>query len=579
MKAHYIKMIKDSEAMVKRFLPEQVLDPAAEYYGGFCDPDGLIQAKFAIYRINTMMGVFCNAESKFYKSAELAKRISLALDFVHNVQNESGLFDYIDCNFNSAPDTAFCVKRLLPSWQWLDSHKTDFSASDVEATFYEKMTAIIKKAVQGMAVRGGFHTPNHRWAIASILMECGKLFGRADWAEAAKAYLNEGIDCNEDGEFAEKSAGNYNRINNDAMITMGDCTGDSAFYGHATRNLRMMLTYIEPDGSIFTANSTRQDNGCKIYPVDYYTEYLRMGYDFNIPEFLDMANRIFEIIEEKQLEAPDYLMWMMNNQRLIDAEHEGSFVQPDFAKFYKDSGITRTHTESITWTLLQGKSNFLYFTNGSMVIEMKLAGSFCEHRAFVPEKLEPVAGGASGAKACAAGGAGNGAIGTASGAGTAYHLTQTMHGWYYLPFDEKPETSDWWKMDNASRNKLHGPDINFDVVVEEKRDADGIGVDICIKTDGVKPAPFRLELACSGAERVFSDAFEVPAAPGSAVIAKQGIVSFANKEGEITVGPAFAEHRFTDGKFGSEKKSTTCVTLYFTDFIPFERVIKIRNVR
>ena len=154
-----------------------------------------------------------------------------------------------------------------------------------------------------------------------------------------------------------------------------------------------------------------------------------------------------------------------------------------------------------------------------------------------------------------------------------------MHGWYYLPFDEKPETSDWWKMDNASRNKLHGPDINFDVVVEEKRDADGIGVDIRIKTDGVKPAPFRLELACSGAERVFSDAFEVPAAPGSAVIAKQGIVSFANKESEITVGPAFAEHRFTDGKFGSEKKSTTCVTLYFTDFIPFERVIKIRNVR
>ena len=85
-------MIKDSEAMVKRFLPEQVLDPSAEYYGGFRDPDGLIQAKFAIYSINTMMGVFCNAESKFYKSADLAKRISLALDFVHNVQNESGLF-------------------------------------------------------------------------------------------------------------------------------------------------------------------------------------------------------------------------------------------------------------------------------------------------------------------------------------------------------------------------------------------------------------------------------------------------------------------------------------------------------
>ncbi|MBO4507323.1 MAG: hypothetical protein J5747_01645, partial [Spirochaetaceae bacterium] len=73
--------------------------------------------------------------------------------------------------------------------------------------------------------------------------------------------------------------------------------------------------------------------------------------------------------------------------------------------------------------------------------------------------------------------------------------------------------------------------------------------------------------------------FEVPAVPGSAVLAKQGVVTFANKEGAVTVGPAFAAHRFTDGKFGSEKKSTSYVTLYFTDFIPFERVIKIRNTR
>ena len=568
MRAHYLKMIKDSELMVKRFLPEQIIEPADEYYGGFRDPDGLIQAKYTIYRINTMMGVYSNKESIFYNSEELEKRIYIALNFVHAVQNDSGLFDYIDCNFNSAPDTAFCVKRLLPSWQWLDSHKSEFKTGDVKVIFYGKMTDIIKKAVQGMAVRGGFHTPNHRWAIASILMECGKLFNKPEWTDAAQKYLNEGIDCNEDGEYAEKSAGNYNRINNDAMITIGDCTGDKTFYDHAIRNLRMMLTYIEPDGSIFTANSTRQDNGCRIYPVDYYTEYLRMGHDFKIPEFLDMANRIFDIIDEKKLEAPDYLMWMMNNNYLVDVEHDGSYVQPNFACFYKDSGITRTHTDGVTWTLLQGKSNFLYFTNGSMVIEMKLAGSFCEHRAFVPEKLEPndVLSSSSYGKP-----AGKGKPGCT--------LTQTMHGWYYLPFDEKPDTTDWWKMDNASREKLHGPDINFNVYVEEVRDYDGLGVDIHIKTDGVKPAPFRVEIACSGAERVFSDAFEVPAAPGSAVIAKKGLVSFADKNSEIKVGPAFAEHRFTDGKFGSEKKSVTCVTLYFTDFIPFERVIKIRNVR
>ena len=124
---------------------------------------------------------------------------------------------------------------------------------------------------------GGFHTPNHRWAIASVLLECWKLFGNEEWKQQAYQYLNEGIDCNEDGEFAERSAGNYNRINNDAMISIADSTGDDIYLDYAVRNLWMMMTYIEPDGSIFTANSTRQDRGKTVYPKDYYIEYLELG--------------------------------------------------------------------------------------------------------------------------------------------------------------------------------------------------------------------------------------------------------------------------------------------------------------
>ena len=36
----------------------------------------------------------------------------------------------------------------------------------------------------------------------------------------------------------------------------------------------MMLTYWEPDDSVFTANSTRFDKDRLIYPKDYYMEYL-----------------------------------------------------------------------------------------------------------------------------------------------------------------------------------------------------------------------------------------------------------------------------------------------------------------
>ena len=89
---------------------------------------------------------------------------------------------------------------------------------------------------------------------------------RTNTRKERKATLAEGIDCNEDGEYAERSAAIYNCVNNNAMIDLGTCTGKEEYFDHAVRNLRMMLTYMEPDGTVFTANSTRQDNGKRSYP-------------------------------------------------------------------------------------------------------------------------------------------------------------------------------------------------------------------------------------------------------------------------------------------------------------------------
>ncbi len=551
MKQHYAMMITDSEARARRAIKEQILDTGSEFYGGFYNADGLTEAKYAVYQITTMTAVYNNEQSCLYHDKAVAGCISRALEYVLRVQHDNGLFDYIDCNFFSAPDTAFIVKRLLPAYQYLCAHAGSDEGS-FEKDCREKMERIILHGAEGIK-GGGFHTPNHRWAIASVLMLCGKLFDRPDFTERARQYLNEGIDCNKDGEYAEKSAGNYNRINNDAMITIGDCTGEQFYYDNAIRNLRMMLTYIEPNGSIFTANSTRQDNGKLVYPVDYYTEYLRMGHDFKIPEFLDMANTIFTIIRTNSLEAPDFLMHLMNRPDLVELEHEGEYHQPDFQKFYEESGICRMHNADVTWTLMKGKSNFLYITNKSIILEFKIGGSFCEHRAFQAETMKRFAD------------------------GSGYTLTQSMRGWYYLPFENKPDTTDWWKMDNASRQKLHGPNLDIKVSVREAHDADGNGVDVHITTGGVKPAPFRVEISCAGAERVCGSEYEIPAEAGGVMIGRSGTVSFENAHDCITVGPAFASHKYIQGKFGSEKASGKSFTLYFTDYVPFDRVIKIRS--
>ena len=74
--------------------------------------------------------------------------------------------------------------------------------TEIENDILEQVGGIIKAGAYGL-LEGGFHTPNHRWAIASMLAKTGMLFADSRLSNAAFDYLKEGIDCNEDGEFYE----------------------------------------------------------------------------------------------------------------------------------------------------------------------------------------------------------------------------------------------------------------------------------------------------------------------------------------------------------------------------------------
>lgn len=549
MEKHYRKMIEDTQNRVVKSLQIQVLDRESPRYGGFEDPTGIVQAKFAIYRVASMTAAYCNQDTAYYQDCLLLERILLGLSYIGRVQHESGLFDYITCNFFSAPDTAFCVKKLIPVYEYLTKKASAGGLSDGEKKIAEKMEKIVRSGANGL-LEGGFHTPNHRWAIASVLMKCSRLFDCVEMREAAEAYLKEGIDCNQDGEFAEKSAGNYNRINNDAMIMLSEATGDAAYEKYAIRNLRMLLTYWEPDDSVFTANSTRFDKDRLIYPKDYYMEYLYMGVKYGIPEFLQMCRSIFEIVERRQLTSPDFLIWFMLYPEYRKVELGDSYKRPDFASYYEESGIARAQQGRFTWTVMNGKSNFFYLHNGTMKLEMKVAGSFCEHRAFKGEHMERLSE-------------------------REFHLTQTMHGWYYLPFAEKPSTSDWWKMDNTSRDKKLGPDMKIDVWVKGVEN----GVDIRVKTSGVEGAPWRIELAFSGVSFLNSEYMAMPLSGSEALVVKKGYAEVGNGDDKLVVGPCFGEHHFIEGKEDSEAKTPGAATVYLTDYTGFDHTIEIRNKR
>ncbi len=125
------------------------------------------------------------------------------------------------------------------------------------------LTELIERACEGSAA-GGFHTPNHRWAISACLLEGAAITGREDFARRAGVYLGEGLDIDESGEFAERSTGVYNLVNDDQMLRLYHLTGDRQYLEAAAQNLRMMRRYFDPDGSVFAFNSRRQDFGATV---------------------------------------------------------------------------------------------------------------------------------------------------------------------------------------------------------------------------------------------------------------------------------------------------------------------------
>ena len=542
MKVHYDRIVKDTEKRVQHALRTQNLEKGSPYYGAFVMPNGVYMQKHALYQIASLAAAYLNADTCYYHDEQVLQSMLLGLDYVDSTQHENGLFDYITCNFFSAPDTAFCIGIILPALQYL--RKQDKLSLD-EKMLHDRLARIIHAGGRGL-LEGGFHTPNHRWAIAGLLAQCGVIFNEQDLIDGAQQYLREGIDCNADGEYSEKSAGNYNGVNNHAMLLLAEALGDDSFEQHVIRNLKMMLTYWEPDDSVFTANSTRFDKDLKVYPSGYYFFYLYIGVKYQIPEFIAMANYAFRVIEEKHLLSPDLLLALMLHPELVTYESNLCGTPTEYRAYYEESGIARVRRERFSYTVMKDKSNFLYVHNGNIKLAVKIGGSFCEHRAFKAEKMWEDNG--------------------------EFHLHQRMRGWYYLPFPEKPATSDWWQMDNASRPKKWGPDMDIDVVIRDTAD----GIDVDIRTSGVQGAPWRVELAFSGISRISNPHMTMPIHGDEVIVLKDSDFSVTDGFSTMEVGPAFGVHHFTDGKEDSEAKTPGAATVYMTDYTEFHHVISIR---
>lgn len=554
MKRYIDYLIRSEEHRVDEMLFLQIKDKNDLCYGLM--RGDVIEAKPTIYMMATALALYLNSKSRYYKSEKLMEALQLAADGVARVQRKSGYIDYPCCNFFSAPDTSFCYKRLNDGYRLMKKYQ------DVADTtiLQKKYLAIMRMAAE--AIRdGGFHTPNHRWGICAALMQAAKLF--ADDTEFAKSlmdrtvlYLQEGIDGNSEGEYAERSTGNYNAVVNNAMMAMYQCSKDVKYLGYVERNLNMMMYYIEPNDMVFTQNSTRQDQGKEIFMDKYLYQYLYLlaydgtdGFIKLTPEeharFDGAAHQIIKGCAETGRQAPNCLHLLMIYDKTLDYTFENCGFLKTYHKLFKEAGVLRVKKENYSYTVMKNRSAFLYFNVNGLEAYLKIGESYCEIRNFVPDEMDVQEGKTV--------------------------LSHTARGWYYLPWKEKQNTSDWWQMDHKKRDLMITSDLHTQVVITECED----GLEISVDTDGLERLPLRMELCVPSQTTLENDHFCMETVAGKSMVLSDDYVTMTKGLTSIEFGPGACEHHFK-GHYSGEEVNADGYTIYCNTYTPTKRVYTLK---
>ena len=554
MKRYIDYLIRSEEHRVDEMLFLQIKDKNDLCYGLM--RGDVIEAKPTIYMMATALALYLNSRSRYYKSEKLMEALQLAADGVARVQRKSGYIDYPCCNFFSAPDTSFCYKRLNDGYRLMKKYQ------DVADTtiLQKKYLAIMRMAAE--AIRdGGFHTPNHRWGICAALMQAAKLF--ADDTEFAKSlmdrtvlYLQEGIDGNSEGEYAERSTGNYNAVVNNAMMAMYQCSKDVKYLAYVERNLNMMMYYIEPNDMVFTQNSTRQDQGEEIFMDKYLYQYLYLlaydgtdGFIKLTPEeharFDGAAHQIIKGCAETGRQAPNCLHLLMIYDKTLDYTFENCGFLKTYHKLFKEAGVLRVKKENYSYTVMKNRSAFLYFNVNGLEAFLKIGESYCEIRNFVPDEMDIQEGKTV--------------------------LSHTARGWYYLPWKEKQNTSDWWQMDHKKRDLMITSDLHTQVVITELAD----GLEISVDTDGLERLPLRMELCVPSQTTLENDHFCMETVAGKSMVLSDDYVTMTKGLTSIEFGPGACEHHFK-GHYSGEEVNADGYTIYCNTYTPTKRVYTLK---
>ena len=362
MKELIKERIHRSDDIIENLIEGQCLDKNSFYYGAVIDhTTGYAEPSRGISIAGYFILKYCLPDSKFYNYDLFLERAIIAIKYSLKRLHADNTFDLTCTNPHDPTSIAFSVRIVAPALRLLKRHmeKKD-DVKKIEIDVHNALVDFLTKSVDGM-VGNGFHTPNHRWVVASALALDMNILGMPELMDEINKYLDEGIDCDECGEYAERSISIYNLTNNESLIILAHELNRPDLLEHVKRNLYMTTKYFEPDGTLFTLNSTRQDFGTKTYPFALFESYMVMAHLDNNSDFAYMAKHIFDMSSNNPYDISDQGYYSFAGRFVQHMEYTDHYsgnveIKPfDFShydSFFPNSDIARIRDDDTSMTIL-----------------------------------------------------------------------------------------------------------------------------------------------------------------------------------------------------------------------------------
>jgi hypothetical protein len=515
--------------------------------------------------VDALAAAYCAPESSYFKDQALLPVLDNAADKLLSAQHSDGTID--SGNLSSPPDTGFVVQTVCTALVVLRRANLPQLSS-----INGKLDKFVLAAGEALST-GGIHTPNHRWVVSSALAQLNSLFPTQKYVDRIDDWLGEGIYCDADGQFEERSTGIYSRVIDNALITMARLLGRPQLLEPVRRNLAMNIFYMHPNGELETVGSRRQDQTMTAWISNYYMQYRYMAIKDQNPQFAAAA-RLAEQIgldhAEDRIPLAEFLEEPVYRQTLPGPEP----LPSDYARFFSNSALARIRRGSASATVYGGSDwplgvssglasnpTFFNFRNGNAVLEsVRMTPGFFTEGPFRSEGMKVE--------------------------GNRYLLQQTNHVPYYQPLPKHlrnphgdypltPAGNRFWaKMNFPERPKSNIQTLDQKVTVTENSGTFELAFDI----GGHDRVPVTIELTFRRGGDL--EGIEPGATRPNLHFLRQGMGRYVVGNDVITFGPGQADHEMI-GMGGTSNEANNGTSqqdgsrVYITGFTPFHKTLTI----